>query len=186
MRVVMKKKIPDAAFLMECVDYDPKTGMFRWLNRPRHHFTSDVVWKRWNTAFAGRNAFCTRSGYGYFVGAINRTPYMAHRIAYAMVVGDPGDFEIDHINGDRSDNRISNLRAVNSADNKRNSCTPKHNKSGYVGVSFRKCKQKWRASITINNRSKHLGYFDCIEQALVARKNAEKINGFHSNHGRGK
>lgn len=182
----MKKAIPDIKTLREALAYDGETGRFYWLNRPRAHFASDIAWKRWNTRFAGREAFCTDNGHGYFVGVINGVAYLAHRIAYAMGASDPCNLEIDHINGDRRDNRLVNLRPVTSAMNKRNSRIPNHNTSGRVGVSFRQDKGKWRACITIGNRPKHIGYYDTFEQAVIARSAVERDNGFHENHGRQK
>ena len=181
-----RKPLPDISTLREALTYDCETGRFVWLRRPRAHFASDIAWKRWNTRFAGHEAFRTENGHGYFVGVINGKTYMAHRIAYAMSIGDPMDLEIDHINGDRMDNRLENLRPVTSGINKRNSQIPSHNTSGRVGVAFRASKRKWRASITIDNRHRHIGYYDTFEQAVFARLNVERKNNFHSNHGRPK
>ncbi len=108
---------------------------------------------------------------GYLVINFNRTRYPAHRIAYAIVYGDPGEKEIDHINHNRSDNRICNLRVVDRQGNSRNSTTPNTNTSGYKGVRW--TKNKWEAYITIDRKYTHLGRFDSINDAINARNMKE-------------
>ncbi len=91
---------------------------------------------------------------------------------------------IDHINGDRGDNRISNLRVVTSTENNRNKAINKNNTSGVTGVTWSKSRRKWIAQIHIGKIGKALGGFDRVEDAIAARKNAETRYGFHENHGR--
>ena len=92
--------------------------------------------------------------------------------------------EIDHINGDPSDNRICNLRDVTHKVNGLNQKIPAHNKSGIIGVSWHNSTKKWAATITVSKKQLHLGVFDTIEQARDARSLAERKYGFHKNHGR--
>jgi hypothetical protein len=107
----------------------------------------------------------------------------AHRIAYKYVHGIDPD-EVDHINGERADNRICNLRSVTATGNRRNMAKPPSNKSGFVGVHWRQDKKKWVAHITLANRYTFLGYFKTKEEAAERRKAAEREHGFHPNHGR--
>jgi hypothetical protein len=87
--------------------------------------------------------------------------YFAHRIIWEMLRQDiPGDLVIDHIDGDRSNNRIENLRLCTFRENHYNRKIPSHNKSGFKGVSWHKQKQKWVAQIKIEGRNKFLGFFD--------------------------
>ncbi|MFD2248971.1 hypothetical protein [Pseudochelatococcus lubricantis] len=92
--------------------------------------------------------------------------------------------EIDHVNGIRSDNRFNNLRNVDHAANTRNVALHSSNTSGVIGVSWAKRECRWRASIKANNRERHIGYFRDFEDAVAARKAAERQFGFHKNHGR--
>ena len=91
---------------------------------------------------------------------------------------------IDHVNGDRSDNRVVNLRSVAHQENHRNRAIPKSNTSGVMGVYWGKRDRKWYAQIKINGKKKHLGSFSCKKKAIQARKKAEIDYGFHANHGR--
>lgn len=73
---------------------------------------------------------------------------------------------IDHKNGDRLDNRRSNLRVVSASDNNRNrSARHARNTSGHRGVHYDKVKGKWRAKAVVNGKSNHLGYFSTSEEA---------------------
>ncbi len=107
---------------------------------------------------------------------------MAHRIAWALhygVLPDPS-MEIDHINGDRSDNRISNLRLVSQVDNLRNKTQYKNCKHGYPGI-FKDLdgrKKPWRAGIGVNGTVIKVGSFRCKTAAIFARKAAEVKYGF--------
>jgi hypothetical protein len=106
-----------------------------------------------------------------------------HRIIWTMTNGEiPDDMVIDHINGNALDNRISNLRVVTPSINSRNRKVGKNNTSGKTGVYYYKPKEKWRAHIFTGN-TKHalvLGTFDTKEEAIAARKGAEKILGYRS------
>ena len=85
--------------------------------------------------------------------------------------------EVDHINGDRSDNRKSNLRRCTRSQNFMNKCKQSNNKSGFRGVYWNSHikNPKWVAYITVERKRKHLGYFDNIEDAIEARVKAEEI-----------
>ena len=81
--------------------------------------------------------------------------------------------EVDHINRDKLDNRWSNLRPVSHTLNQRNHGGHQTNTSGVNGVCWHKHRNKWQAHIWVDGKNKHLGYFDCIEEAAAARKQAE-------------
>jgi len=82
---------------------------------------------------------------------------------------------VDHINGDRLDNRRGNLRFANNAENMRNRTKlPAHNASGVIGVGWYKKTGRWKARITVNYKDIHLGYFTSFEDAVAVRKQAEK------------
>lgn len=108
---------------------------------------------------------------------------LAHRVIWAMRFGAWPDKKVDHINGDRQDNRLVNLRLVNNTEHTRNMARPRHNTSGRVGVApYRK--HRWRAYISLGNCHKHLGVYDTFVEAVAARERAERLHGFHENHGR--
>ena len=92
------------------------------------------------------------------------------------------DDQIDHINGNGLDNRIENLRIVDSLENAKNQKIFKNNKTGIHGVYFAKHAGKWCAQIS-NRKKIHLGYFNSFLDACAARKSAECKFGFHPNHG---
>ncbi len=81
---------------------------------------------------------------------------------------------VDHINHNGLDNRKSNLRICTSGQNTCNCLTSKNNKSGHKGVYWSKERKKWCAQISINNKTKGLGRYDTIEEAIEAREKAAK------------
>lgn len=92
--------------------------------------------------------------------------------------------QIDHINGDTSDNRAVNLREVTNQDNHKNMKRHKGNKSGHTGVYWNTAVHKWQAYIAVDGKQKYLGIYDDVKDAAKVRKEAEIKYGFHKNHGR--
>ena len=179
----MTKDLPSPELLRKLLRYDAETGKLFWLHRPRSMFTSDRVFSSWNSRFSGNEAFSTIKKDGYMCGGMLSKTFKAHRVAWALYFGQWPEFEIDHINGDRSDNRIKNLRSATKSINQRNSALPSNNTSGHHGVSFDKLTGKWRAWIAINGKFKHLGLFFDIEDAISARRCSEAGLGFTERHG---
>lgn len=106
-----------------------------------------------------------------------------HRAVYALVNGSyEGD--IDHINGDGTDNRIENLRVVSHSANMKNKKNYKNNKTGVTGVTYCNTHNLYVARIGVNGKKKTLGYFKNIKDAIKERKDAELKYGYHTNHGR--
>jgi hypothetical protein len=108
---------------------------------------------------------------GYIDVVIDATRKRQHRIVWECfhgVLTKSTNIMIDHINGDKSDNRLCNLRVASRSQNNANSKLSKRNKSGYKGVLWSKEKKKWRAEIRKDKKSKHLGYFDNILDAVKA------------------
>ena len=109
---------------------------------------------------AGSSAGTLRKD-GYVGVFIKGTYQFAHRIIWEMYYGEiPEGLVIDHINGDRADNRLENLRMCTFQENHFNRGKQSNNKSGYKGVSWHKQKQKWVAQIKLDGRNKFLGFFD--------------------------
>lgn len=123
---------------------------------------------------------------GYLRLHHNGRVLQGHRVAWALYHGEPPDpsFEIDHINGNPSDNRISNLRLVTQLENLRNKNKYKNCKHGYSGIICEKNRVKcWRAQIGVNGGIEKLGSFRCKTAAIVARKQGEVKYGFTGRSG---
>ncbi len=173
----MTKPILTQAYLKECLSYDPETGVFTWLVRPRHHFDSDAAMNVTNGKFAGKIAGSLNDS-GYVVINTAAFPRRAHRLAFLYMTGKYPEYT-DHINHMRTDNRWCNLRDVSMATNNKNISLRKTNTAGYPGVTWHAETRKWRARFN----KIHLGLFSLVEDAIAARKTAEIGSGFHQNHG---
>ena len=108
----------------------------------------------------------------------------AHRLAWRLHYGIWPDKIIDHINGDGLDNRIENLREVDSFDSAKNKPLQRNNTSGVVGVRLYKPNGKWVATISNKGKKITIGYFDKKDDAIKARRDKEIEFSYHSNHGR--
>ena len=149
--------------------YDKETGELRW----------DV--KKAGVTY-GAIAGCS-NGRGYLVVRVNGNLYYVHRLIFLMHKGYLPKI-IDHINGDKLDNRIENLRSATVGQNQHNRKTNTNNTSGYKGVCWDKAMKKWRARIKREDKSTHLGYFTNAEEAdKVVRAAREELHGSFANHG---
>jgi hypothetical protein len=169
--------------LHELIICIPETGELFWKYRDAHHFCETHVWKTWNIRYAHKPALNCINGTGYKAGTIKGVRIAAHRVIWAMTFGAWPPQDIDHINGDRSDNRISNLRSVSRLENGRNKAA-QESRSNAAGVMWVERNKKWRARITVNGKRLDLGLHSTIDEAVAARKKAERQYGFHPNHGR--
>ena len=143
--------------LREALDYDPSSGAFRW-----RESRSGIVGGAGSVAGAP-------DGQGYRQIGIDGRLYREHRLAWMWVTGSwPAD-DLDHINGDRSDNRIENIRPATRSQNNANGRRPKDNTSGHKGVSFDKKRQRWHAYVSKNYKRCHVGYFETLDEARLAR-----------------
>ena len=142
--------------LRTLLDYEPETGIFRWRVQPSRSVKAGAV--------AG-----SVNSLGYILIRVNGTNFAAHRLAWLYTHRVMPTHDIDHINGDKRDNRIANLRDVSQSMNQQNQTRPqKRGTSGYRGVSWHKRAKRWWARIKINGRNKHLGYFSNPEDANAA------------------
>lgn len=152
---------PTLERLRELFDYDPETGIFRWKIRTSNRIS---VGNR-----AGRN-----NGNGYIRIMIDGYTEYAHRLAWFHFYGEWPEFEMDHIDGNGMNNRISNLRCATHAQNSQNLSKRSTNKSGVMGVSWMKSYQKWEAYIMVNYKKIGLGYYNDLQEAGAAYLKAKK------------
>jgi hypothetical protein len=152
--------------------YEPHTGKFFWLiDRPRKTKAGD------------------EAGYinstGYVKIRYNHRGYSAHRIAwYLHTKQDPAALQIDHINGNPSDNRIANLRLATPGQNAKNTRKKPGTASKYKGAHWYARRNKWQSQIRIDGHSIHLGYFDTDYEAHLAYcKAAAVLHGDFANFG---
>lgn len=196
LRRIEKEKAIPVSFLYECFDADYGNGTLKWKERPASHFKNESAHKNFNARYPGTPALHCDMTLGYKAGAvtINGTRYtiMAHRTLFAMKNnGWPCD-EVDHINHDKTDNRLKNLRVVTRRVNSKNQKMRSDNTSGVTGVKWDKKTGKWVAQIKSEGKAVTLqcpdtgkAYFEHKIDAIYARYYAEQDYGYHANHGRG-
>lgn len=120
---------------------------------------------------------------GYLQININHKIYKSHRLAWLYVYGVLPSLQIDHIDHDRANNIITNLRLVTHQENSKNQKIRSTNSSGFTGVFWYKRHNKWLASIKVNGKAKYLGLYKALSDAVLVRLDAEKEYGYHVNHG---
>lgn len=188
MPVQVAKTNPPVDLLWELLDPDFDTGGMRWRTRFERHFQTARHPKRacgtWNGRYANTPAFQQVGANGYFYGYVNNQMKLAHRVIWALHSGEWPDLYIDHVNGHRSDNCISNLRLVSPSENQKNRRYFGGTPSGVMGVYWHKRAKRWHAQIRIEGKQTYLGLFDTVEEAREARLAAEKKHGYGPTHGK--
>jgi len=151
--------------LKEVVSYDPDTGVFIRISTNSRKIKAGCI-------AGGINAI------GYRVILIDGDIHLAHRLAWLYVTGSYPKYDIDHRNGNRSDNIFSNLRDAKTSDNLCNRGAQKNNTSGYKNVSWCRMMNKWHVRLTKNKKQFLIGYFEDIEEAnnaaILAREKHHK------------
>jgi hypothetical protein len=178
-----KRELPSCNMLRKLLRYEPETGLLFWLHRSSDLGKSDASIAAWNAKYAGKQAFTADNGQGYKVGAALDCRLKAHRVAWAIYYGEWPKECIDHINGNRSDNRIANLRSVSKSENAKNVRLSRLNTSGHVGVTWCRQRNMWRAHVTHKGKVYRLGRFDRLQDAISARKAMQVKLGFSDRHG---
>jgi len=157
-------KIETQAQLKSILAYDPQTGLFQWIEKKGLRLPS--------------RAAGSRDPRGYIRIGYKGERYWAHRLAWLYVHGEFPPEDVDHINRDRSDNRICNLRLASRNMNNGNTGKWRTNTSGYRGVSWDKRALKYECYIWKLDKKHHLGYYDDPkEAAAVYNMNARSYFG---------
>lgn len=178
-----KAELPSPHDIRQLVRYEKETGRLFWKERPLEYCASEAHQQRWNATFAGKETFLTELN-GYRRGCVLAKDIFAHRAIWAIEFGEWPDGQIDHIDGNRMNNRIENLRAVSVAENQRNRATPLTNKTGTIGIRWVEEKNKFRVSVGVDGDCKYIGFYRNLRDAEIARNAAERALGYHENHGR--
>ena len=144
----------------ESLAYDPETGVFSWRESRR----------------GVRPGVCGRvsKAHGYHDICVDFRLYRAHRLAFLLMAGDlpPPDFDVDHINGNKTDNRWTNLRLATRSQNSINAKPRAHSASPAHGVTWDATRQKWRAQIRVDGRKVNLGRYAELSEAQRAYTSA--------------
>ena len=175
-------RLPSVDVLRQLLTYHPDTGLFFWNRRGPEWFTGSIqdplhASIRWNARFAGKAALNTLIGEGYLTGMIFNRTFRANRIAYAMTYGVWPQI-VDHIDGNKANNAIGNLRGCRVEMNNKNRLRGSNNTSGYKGVSTTVSKEGYIARIHHNGKSLYLGRFLCpVEAAKTYDRHALQLYG---------
>lgn len=167
--------------LSDLLDYNPETGLLRWKSRPVSMFKTQRSQRVWNSKHAGKTAINYINVKGYRCGSLFGKQVRAHRVIWELVTGEI-PVEVDHEDGNPSNNRWVNLRNVTPTQNSKNSKRYSNNVSGTTGVYYNG--HSWIANICLSGKTRYLGSFLTIDAAISARKVAEITHNFHKNHGR--
>ena len=147
--------------LQSIFTYDPFTGVVTWT-----HGVSNMP--------ANSIAGCTNQS-GYKVVTVEGKSFRLQRVIWILMFGHiPDGFYVDHINGNKLDNRLQNLRLATNSQNQQNRPAPKNNTSGYRGVTWHKQANKWMARLCHNKRRITIGFYDTPHEAYQAFKNEAK------------
>lgn len=167
-----KRQLPTPEELRQLLRYEPEIGKLYWLPRERKWFASDRSCNSWNARDAGTEALTSVMPRGHLSGIILGVAVLAHRAAWAIHHGTWPTHDIDHINCNPADNRIANLRLATASENQRNKRAYANNKSGHKGVTWYAPNRRWVAKIRLHGRLYHLGYFDDVDLAAAAYREA--------------
>jgi hypothetical protein len=135
--------------------------------------TGNIYWVAAGKGRIKKKPAGTRLHSGYIGILVDGQRIMAHRIAWALRFGFFPTDQIDHVNGDKADNRLTNLREATNSQNGKNQKRKVSNRSGIAGVSFDAANNKWRACIKVDGRQINLGRFRSIDDAAEVRRKAE-------------
>ena len=155
-------------YLKECIDYNPETGIAVWKERPLHHFKNTSNMISTNSQTAGKE-INTLNSHGYYRFTIDYSTYLLHRVIWKLMTGNDSDKFIDHIDGDKTNNKWDNLREATPRQNVQNIGKKSHNTTGFKGVQKGPKDGTWIAVIRNNDgKGINLGTFPTPEDAHKA------------------
>jgi hypothetical protein len=179
-----RKTLPDRELLRQLLRYDPDTGEFTWLPRPREMFVINKAhaYEVWNAKYAGKSAgYFKKHGYLYITIVANK--FLGHRLAWLIYHGPPVPNSIDHMDGNSRNNRIANLRAATQSQNLANAGMNKRNKLGVRGVYYSERDKLFCVDVRINDEQ-YRGWFRTLEEAIKAQQDAAiRLHGEFARHG---
>lgn len=178
-----KRLIPTLSQIRSILEADLEIGRLFWKKRPESLFANKAAAVIWNKKYPGREAFTAINSAGYRVGKIFDQYHRAHRVIWLLHTGKWPLSGIDHIDGIRSNNGISNLREVCQSGNNLNRAMSRNNTSGITGVSWHSSSSRWQATIQVGGVARHLGYFELKRDAHMARQREQVLMGFSVRHG---
>lgn len=154
--------------LRQLLTVDDATGRLFWEERTPENCVNELEMRRFNARYAGKEAFTAKTTQGYRAGSVLKQSLLAHRVVFALSNGFwPADM-VDHVNGDKADNRPINLREANRSQNLQNSRPKNGGRSKYKGVCWHARDELWHARITVNKNRISLGFFKSEEAAARA------------------
>lgn len=165
----------DASILRLLLRYEADSGRLFWLPRPASMFSAARDAVRWNGRRANTEALTALDSKGYRQGLILGRTQKAHRVAWTLATGAWPESQIDHINGNRDDNRLSNLREATPAQNSMNRRT-RLGSSRFLGVHWCKSASAWRAQIKIDGKNSSLGFFASESDAAHEYDRAARLH----------
>lgn len=169
------------AYFHSLFSYDEETGFLYWKERHPINFKNNIFNSKFKNKKVGSILQSDRSKTKYLATYAEGKNYAVHRIIFAMHHGYLPE-QVDHIDHNGLNNKLSNLRGSNNFDNSRNLPMQKSNKSGHIGVNWHKAAKKWQARANDRDGKRiDLGRYDNIEDAIKVRKEYEIKFGYYEN-----
>ena len=165
------RTLPTVEQLERFIKYDPETGIF-----------TRVAFKQNRMKNLINKPTGSKSSNGYINIVVNNVRYSAHKLAWYMYYGHYPNFYLDHCDGDKSNNAISNIRPSTPSENQKNRGKNRNNSSGSNGVS-RQPSGRWRVRVRVNGKLLSLGTYNTYSEACKVRKDYDILNGFSLTHG---
>ena len=163
--------LPPVELLREFFDYNPETGILKWKWRDVRHFELERYSRTWNKQFAYKDVGWINAN-GYLATRIQGPSFLVQRVIWKLVTGDEPPELIDHIDGNKTNNRWKNFREANSKQSAHNQGIRSSNTSGYRGVLNRN--NRFMARVMIDGKFKSIGTFSTGEEASAAYEEKTK------------